>query len=204
MKTIIGILIFISSWFSANAQSDPAAFNRDYLDDARRSLSGATGLSLVSLISQGAGYALIKTSMNNASTESTVGGLFLGIGGIGIETNTPILISRSYKQVKQWQCPQEDLLVKQKILNNIKAAKGVSLVRTVLPLAGIMVTSIAAYNNAEPATNEAIFFVFWAASLALSIPEIILIENSQSQIKSYQQKLKLGNTEQGLGMIYEF
>jgi hypothetical protein len=84
------------------------------------------------------------------------------------------------------------------------AAKMISIARTVLPLAGVMATSISSNNGSDPDKTEALFFGFWAASIVLAIPEIILIENSQSQIKSYQQQLKLGSTEQGLGMIYQF
>jgi hypothetical protein len=205
MKTIIGILIVVSGWLSVNAQKDAVIPERDLLADARKSLSGATGISVVSMITQGIGYGLIKSSMNdNGSTETGVTGVFLGIGGIGLQTNSPILVSRAYRQVKKWECPTEDALAKQKILNSLMAAKMISVARTVLPLAGIMATSISSYNGSDSDKTEALFFGFWAASIVLAIPEIILIENSQSQIKSYQQQLKLGTTEQGLGMIYQF
>ena len=205
MKTIIGILILVSGWLSVNAQKDAVIPERDLLADARKSLSGATAISVASMITQGVGYGLIKSSMNdNGSTETAVSGIFLGIGGIGLQTNSPILVSRAYRQVKKWECPADDALAKQKILNNLMAAKMISIARTVLPLAGIMATSISSYNGSDSDKTEALFFGFWAASIVLAIPEIILIENSQSQIKSYQQQLKLGTTEQGLGMIYQF
>jgi hypothetical protein len=204
MKTIIGLLIMVIGWVSAYTQTNSTATEKDYLGDARKSLSGATGISVVSMLTQGIGYGLIRASINGASTETAVAGIFLGTGGIGIETNSPILVSRAYRQIKQWECPAEDFLVKQKILNNIKAAKTISIVRTVLPLAGIMATSISANNDSDSDKKENIFFGFWASSLVLAIPEIILIENSHSQIKSYQQKVKIGTTEQGLGMMYEF
>ena len=205
MKTIFGILILVSGWLSVNAQKNALKPERDLLADARKSLSGATAISVVSMITQGVGYGLIKSSMNdNGSTETAVSGIFLGIGGIGLQTNSPILVSRAYRQVKKWECPADDALAKQKILNSLMAAKMISIARTVLPLAGIMATSISSYNGSDSDKTEALFFGFWAASIVLAIPEIILIENSQSQIKSYQQQLKLGSTEQGLGVIYQF
>jgi hypothetical protein len=205
MKTIIGILIVVSGWLSVCGQNEMVKPERDLLADARKSLSGATGISVVSMITQGVGYGLIKSSMNdNGSAETGVTGVFLGIGGIGLQTNSPILVSRAYRQVKKWECPADDALAKQKILNSLMAAKMISIARTVLPLAGIMATSISSYNGSDSDKTEAIFFGFWAASIVLAIPEIILIENSRSQIKSYQQQLKLGTTEQGLGMIYQF
>jgi hypothetical protein len=113
MKTIIGILIVVMGWLSVNAQKDVVKPERDLLADARKSLSGATGISVGSLITQGVGYGLIKSSMNdNASTETAVTGVFLGIGGIGLQTNSPILVSRAYRQVKKWECPADDALAK--------------------------------------------------------------------------------------------
>lgn len=157
MKTIIGILILVSGWLSVNAQNVAVKPEQDLLTDARKSLSSATAISVVSMITQGIGYGLVKPSMNeNASTESIVTGLFLGIGGVGIQTNSPILTSRAYRQVKKWQCPAEDELEKQKILSSLRAAKMVSITRTVLPIAGVMATTIASYNGSDPDKNEAI------------------------------------------------
>jgi hypothetical protein len=204
MKAIIGILVLVCGWFPVFTQNNSTIPERDLLVDAQKSLSGATAIGVVSLVSQGIGYGLIRASVNGASTETAVAGLFLGIGGIGIETNSPILIGRASRQIKQWQCPAEDILVKQKILGNINAARSISIVRTVMPLAGIIASRISFTNDADSKTSENLIFGFWAASMVLTLPEIILIESSKSQIKDYQQKVKIGTTEQGLGMIYTF
>jgi hypothetical protein len=203
MKTIIGIMILISGWISGYAQNNHTEPNKDLLTDARKSLSGATAMSLLSLVSQGVGYVMVNPNISE-NNENPATGIMLSLGGIGMQTNTPILLGRAGRQVKKWECPNEDLMVKQKILNNIHAAQAVSLIRCLLPVAGIMAGTVVIRNESGSEKTSDVFFGCWLASMVLTIPEIILIENSNGLIKNYQQKLNLGVTEQGIGMIYKF
>jgi len=203
MKTIIGIMILISGWILGYAQNKPTEPQRDLLKDARKSLSGATAMSLVSLITQGVGYVMVNPNISE-NNENPAPGIMLSLGGVGMQTNTPILIGRAGRQIKKWECPAEDLLVKKKILNNIHAANAISVTRTVLPFVGIMITNFALREDGDSEKARNTFFGFWAASMALAIPEVILIETANGQIKSYQQQIKLGVTEEGLGVIYKF
>ncbi len=203
MKTIIGIMILISGWISGYAQNKSTEPQRDLLTDARKSLSGATAMSLVSLITQGVGYVMINPNISE-NNENPAPGIMLSLGGVGMQTNTPILIGRAGRQIKKWECPTEDLLVKKKILQNIHAANAISITRTVLPVVGILITNVGMMQNGDDEKARNTFFGFWAASMALAIPEVILIETANGQIKSYQQQIKLGVTEEGLGVIYKF
>jgi hypothetical protein len=129
----------------------------------------------------------------------------IGIGGIGMETNTPILTSKAKRQIKNWDCPQGDLSIKQKMIKKIGAAQTISIVRTVLPAAGLIAMRLFAYDevNGEEKAKD-LFYGFWAASLIMVIPEIILIEEAHNEIRSYQNSLQLSPTEEGLGLIYRF
>ena len=203
MKTIIGIMILISGWISGYAQNKPTEPQRDLLMDARKSLSGATAMSLVSLITQGVGYVMVNPNISE-NNENPAPGIMLSLGGVGMQTNTPILIGRAGRQIKKWECPSEDLLVKKKILNNIHAANAISVTRTILPVVGILITNVGLMQNGDDEKARNTFFGFWAASMALAIPEVILIETANGQIKSYQLQIKLGVTQEGLGIIYKF
>ncbi len=203
MKTIIGIMILISGWISGYAQNKSTEPQRDLLTDARKSLSGATAMSLVSLITQGVGYAMVNPNISE-NNKNAGPGIMLSLGGVGMQTNTPILIGRAGRQIKKWECPAEDLIVKKKILDNIHAAKAISITRTILPVAGIIITNVGLMQNGDDEKARNTFFGFWAASMALAIPEVILIETANGHIKSYQKQIKLGTTEEGLGVIYKF
>jgi len=207
MKKVICIISLMQICLTGFLQNYTPLPIGNPLEDARKSLSGATVMSIVSGVTQGIGYIMTNPGIqknNDQSFETTWVGILLGVGGIGMETNSPILISRANKQIKRWDCPAEDILAKQKILKNIRAAQTVSIVRTVLPIAGILTGRLFINEDNGGEQFEKVFFGCWAASLILTIPEIILIEESQGQIKGYQQKLKLGATEEGLGMTYKF
>lgn len=207
MKKVFGFLVLVQIsllGFSQNYAPVPVG---NPLEDARKSLGGATAMSIVSGVTQGIGYVMTNPGLhesNDQNFETTWIGLLIGVGGVGMETNSPILISRANRQIKRWDCPAEDILVKQKILKNIRAAQTISIFRTVLPFAGILAGRLFLYEEDGGEQFEKVFFGCWAASILMTIPEVILIEESQSQIKGYQQQLKIGATEQGLGMTYKF
>jgi hypothetical protein len=208
MKTIFLILVVVHVHLICVSQNYAPVRKGNPLEDAGKSLNGATAMSLTSCVAQGIGYFGTISPMkdnDDSSIELKLFSWMIGIGGIGMETNTPILTSKAKRQIKNWDCPQGDLSIKQKMIKKIGAAQTISIVRTVLPAAGLIAMRLFAYDevNGEEKAKD-LFYGFWAASLIMVIPEIILIEEAHNEIRSYQNSLQLSPTEEGLGLIYRF
>ncbi|MBM3436453.1 MAG: hypothetical protein FJY07_09595 [Bacteroidetes bacterium] len=208
MKTLILILVVLQVNLVCICQTYAPVRKGNPLEDAGKSLNGATVMSISSCIAQGIGYLgtrmPLKDDYSQSDVELRMASWLIGIGGIGMETNTPILISKARRQIKNWDCPQSDIALKEKMMKKIGAAQTISIIRTVMPAAGFIAARLSAEddNGGEKAKNA--FYGLWAASLLLTIPEFILIESANNEIKNYKQRLQVSPTEEGLGLIYSF
>lgn len=208
MKTLILISVMLHVSLMSICQTYSPVPEGNPLEDARKSLNGALAMSLTSCLAQGLGYigtlSATEGNYDEDEIELQMMSWLVGIGGIGMQTNTPILISRAKRQIKKWDCPPEDVEFKQKMRAKIGAAQTVSIIRTVLPAVGFMAMRVFVDDEDGSENAKNVFYGFWAASLILTIPEIVLIETANNEIKSYQNRLQLSPTKEGLGFIYHF
>jgi hypothetical protein len=182
----------------------PPAILLDYAD---RSLKAATSLSFISFAYQAAGISMcVGAYRGNESMGLLSVALVTGIGGIGIQTNVPILARRAFLQVQGWDCPQEDLKVKERILQNIRITRAVSITRTCLPIAGFVAGGAAGLlfnSGSEYNLFVVCFAATYLAGLALMIPEVTFSELARKDIVRCKRKLSLGMSGQGVGMTIQ-
>jgi len=207
MKKLIYLSVLALLSYTAFSQKYAPIPEGNPLVDAQKSLNGAIAMGITSFVTQGLGFIIIHPKFYDAGDgdfETAWAGILFTTGGIGLQTNTPILIGRAGKQIKRWDCPAENLVAKQNILKNIRAAQTVSILRTVLPVAGVMAGRLFIDSDHGGEQFQTIFFGCWAASLIMVIPEVMLIERARSRIEEFQNQLNIGITGNGLGLIFNF
>jgi hypothetical protein len=187
-------------------------------DHANKTLKATTEICAISFLSQAIGGSLILAGMDmDTDREITLlaAGLFIGIGGVGTQTNNAILANRAYEQIKMLEFRPEDSLLQCRILKNIKSARTLSIIQNITPIVAVTAGAISysVYKSKYQDYYEAFFESrsFWIPAVSiclvgaiLSIPEIVLIEKARSDLNSYQKKLSFGTTKYGLGVSYRF
>lgn len=187
-------------------------------DHVNKTLKSATGISVVSLLSQVIGGGLILSGMNmetDGETTRLAIGLFVGIGGVGMQTNSAILASRACEQVRMLEFSPEDSLLQRRMLKNIKTARTLSIIQNIIPVVAVAAGAISfSFQKSDQEYHNETFFQspsFWIPTVSicfvgaiLSIPEIVLLEKARSDLNSYQKKLAFGTTKNGVGLSYNF
>jgi hypothetical protein len=186
--------------------------------DANKTLRAATSMCAVSLLYQAVGGGLILTGMDMESDTETgllSIGLFAGIGGVGMQTNNAILTNQAYRQIKLLTFAPEDSELRKRMLRNIKSARTLAIIQNITPIvaAAAGAISYSAHKSKYQEYDEAFFESpsFWIPSVSicfigavLTIPIIVLIEKTRSDLESFQRKLSLGATKYGVGVTYNF
>lgn len=187
-------------------------------DHVNKTLKAATTTCAISFLSQAIGGSFILAGMDMQTDKDITllaVGLFVGIGGVGTQTNNAILANRAYKQTKMLEFRPEDSLLQTRMLKNIKSARTLSIIQNITPIlaAAAGAISYSVYKSKNQNYYEDFFESpsFWIPAVSicfvgaiLSIPEIVLIEKARSNLKSYQNKLSIGTTKYGLGVSYKF
>ncbi|MEI8005744.1 MAG: hypothetical protein WCI48_06025 [Bacteroidota bacterium] len=213
MKKFYAFLIALSFFAEGKSQIIDSSGDKLLSENINKTLTAATTMCVVSFIYQGTGAILILSYAGEMPAAMGLG-LAIGIGGVGMATNNAILTNRAYNQIEHLNFLQEDSALRMNMLKNMKAARTLTILQNLTPILGVAAGFIGyscyrAKNETEDTFYESTSFWIPAISicaigLVLTIPEIILIEKARNDLKTYQQKLSLGKTEYGLGMIFKF
>jgi hypothetical protein len=218
MKRVYVLVFSMILFHPVFAQVKDLEDNSMLVDHANKTLKATTAICAISFLSQAIGGSFILAAMDmQTDREITLlaAGLFVGIGGVGTQTNNAILANRAYEQIKILEFHPEDSLLQSRMLKNIKSARTLSIIQNITPIvaaaAGAISYSVhkSKYQDYYEAFFESPSFWIPAVSICfvgaiLSIPEIVLIEKTRSDLNSYRKKVGFGATKYGLGVSFKF
>ena len=213
MKTFYTFLIALSFFAEGKTQFIDSSRNKYLSEDINKTLTAATTMCVISFIYQSTGAVLILSGAGETPAALGVG-LAIGIGGVGMATNNAILTNSAYNQIKHLIFHSEDSALRMNMLKSIKLARTLSILQNMTPILGVVAGIIGySYYRSQNNTPDTFFDSnsFWipaismcAIGMVLTIPEIILIEKTRCDLSTYQQKISLGRTNFGMGIIYKF
>jgi len=133
-------------------------------------------------------------------------GVILATGGAGMELNNAQLTRRAYDQIGLFSFPPEDSLLKAGMLKNMKTARILAVMQNFVPFIALATGGFAhLISGGESKVFSITTITLWAGGLlCMAIPEIRLIEKTRHDLNKYQQRLTLGSSKYGMGMVFHF
>jgi hypothetical protein len=133
-------------------------------------------------------------------------GVLLATGGAGMELNNAQLARRAYDQIGSFSFPPEDSLMKANMLKKMKTARILAVMQNFVPFIALTTGGFAYFiSGGESKVFSISTITVWAGGLlSIAVPEIMLIENTRHDLNKYQQKLTLGPSKYGMGMVFHF
>jgi hypothetical protein len=207
MTKICILFAFLLSMAVTRGQQTPD-FDSVTPDQIERTLKAAKTMCVVSLSYQvvGIGFFIGATTDVHNWTGPLSVGVILGTGGAGMELNNAQLTRRAYDQMVSFSFPIEDSLLKADILKNMKTARILAAMQNLVPFIAVATGGIAyLISGGENKAFSITTISLWAGGLlGMAIPEIMLIEKTRHDLNTYQQKLTLGPSKYGMGMVFHF
>jgi hypothetical protein len=176
-------------------------------DQIDRTLKAAITMSVISLSYQLAGNAFFIRATTDEKDWLGPGsvGVLLATGGAGMELNNAQLTRRAYDQIGSLSFSPDDYLLKEGMLKNMKTARILAVMQNFVPFIAVAAGGFAFLISGESEAFTITAISLWAGgSLGLAIPEIILIDKTRHDLNKYQQKLTLGPSKYGMGMVFHF
>ena len=178
-------------------------------DQIEKTLKAAKTMCVISLSYQVAGIGFFIGATIDARDWIGPGsvGVILGTGGAGMEHNNAQLTRRAYDQIGLFSFPQEDSLLRAGMLKNMKTARILAVMQNFVPLIALATGGFAYLISGGD--DSKVFSIttitLWAGGLlCMAIPEIRLIEKTRHDLNKYQQRLTLGSSKYGMGMVFHF
>ena len=207
MKMICILFALLLSMIAARGQQTPE-FDSVTPDQIERTLKAAKTMCVISMSYQvvGIGFFIGATMDVTEVSGPLSAGVIIGTGGAGMELNNSQLTRRAYYQIGSFSFPTEDSLLRSDMLKNMKTARMLAAMQNLLPFIAIATGGFAylisgGENNAFSITT----LTLWAGGLlGMAIPEIMLIEKTRHDLSKYRQKLTLGASKYGMGMVFHF
>jgi hypothetical protein len=177
-------------------------------DQVEMTLKAAKTMCVISLTYQlvGIGFFIGATTDVNDWIGPGSAGVLLATGGAGMELNNAQLTRRAYDQIGSFSFLPEDSLMKVEMLKNIKTARILAVMQNLVPFIALATGGFAyLISGSESKVFSITTITCWAGGLlSMAIPEIMLIEKTRRDLNKYQQRLTMGPSKYGMGMIFHF
>jgi hypothetical protein len=123
-----------------------------------------------------------------------------------MELNNSQLTRRAYHQIGSFSFPQKDSLLKAGMLKKMKTARILAAMQNLVPIIAVATGGFAyLISGGKNMAFSITTITLWAGGLlGMAIPEIMLIEKTRHDLNKYQQKLTLGSSKYGMGMVFHF
>jgi hypothetical protein len=177
-------------------------------DQIERTLKAAKTMCVISLSYQlvGIGFFIGATSDVTEWIGPGSVGVLLATGGAGMELNNAQLTRRAYVQIGSFSSPPEVSLLKEEMLKNMKTARTLAVMQNFVPFIALATGGIAyLISGGESKVFSITAITLWTGGLlSMALPEIMLIEKTRHDLDKYQQRLTLGPSNYGMGMVFHF